>query len=215
MPRSGRPPARSIGTPGAGASAAAGRRRGEPLVDDRVAGQGARPGSRASSSLAVDDRDVAVVGDPADHRDRQAPALADRATSSQRSGRTIASIRSCDSEIITSNGSMPGSRRGIAVEVDPHPGPRPVGGLGRGAGDPAGAEVLEPLDEPALDQLERRLDQELLGERVADLDAGPLRGVVVAERRAGEDARPADPVAAGRRAEQHDEVARARARPRA
>ena len=36
-------------------------------------------------------------------------------TSARRSGRTTASIRSCDSEIITSNGAMPGSRRGIAA----------------------------------------------------------------------------------------------------
>ena len=36
-------------------------------------------GMRASSSRLADDRDVAVVGDRADDRDRQAPALADLA----------------------------------------------------------------------------------------------------------------------------------------
>ena len=66
---------------------------------------------------------------------------------------------------------MPGSRRGIASSSIRIPVAGPVGRLGGRAGDPAGAEVLEALDEPALDQLERRLDQELLGERVADLDA--------------------------------------------
>ncbi len=35
-------------------------------------------------------------------------------TASQRCGSTIATIRSWDSEIMTSNGSRPGSRRGIA-----------------------------------------------------------------------------------------------------
>ena len=52
-----------------------------------------------------------------------------------------------------------------------------------------------------------RLDQQLLGERVADLDGRSLGRVVVAERRAGEDRRATDPVAPGRGAEQHDEVA--------
>ena len=109
---------------------------------------------------------------------------------------------------------MPGSRRGIGVEVDADAGARPIGRLGRRAGDAGGAEVLQPLDEPALDELERRLDQQLLGERVADLDRGPLRGVVVGERRGGEDRRSPDAVAAGRAPEQDGEVARARAPPR-
>ena len=70
------------------------------------------------------------------------------------------------------------------VEIDEDPGSGPVGRLGRRAGDPAGAEVLEALDQPALDQLETRLDEQLLGERVADLDRRPLRRLVGAERRA-------------------------------
>ena len=39
---------------------------------------------------------------------------------------------------------------------------------------PAGAQVLQAFDEAALDQLEAGLDEQLLGERVADLDAWPL-----------------------------------------
>ena len=35
-------------------------------------------------------------------------------TSSRSAGSTIASIRSCDSLVITSNGAMPGSRRGTS-----------------------------------------------------------------------------------------------------
>ena len=72
---------------------------------------------------------------------------------------------------MTSNGSMPGLAARDRVEVDEDAGPGPVGGLRRRAGDPAGAEVLEALDEAALDELEARLDEQLLGERVADLDA--------------------------------------------
>ena len=55
------------------------------------------------------------------------------------------------------------------------PGAGPVGGLRRGAGDARRAEVLEALDQAALDELEAGLDEQLLGERVADLDARPLR----------------------------------------
>ena len=57
-------------------------------------------------------------------------------------------------EIMTSNGSMSGSRRGIASRSTRMPGPGSIGGLRRGARDAAGAQVLEPLDEPALDELE-------------------------------------------------------------
>ena len=35
---------------------------------------------------------------------------------------------------------------------------------------PPAPEVLQPFDQAALDELEARLDQQLLGERVADLD---------------------------------------------
>ena len=58
------------------------------------------------------------------------------------------------------------------VEVDEDPGAAPVRRLGHGAGDPGGAEVLDADDEPLGDQLEGRLDQQLLRERVADLHRG-------------------------------------------
>ncbi len=163
----------------------------------------ARPSTIAMSPSAVT-RPMIATGRPQRSQTSR--------TSSQRSGRTAAHIRSCDSEIITSNGSRPGSRRGIASRSTSDPGARPVGRLRGRAGDPAGAEVLEPLDQAPLDELEAGLDEQLLGERVADLDGRPLGRVVVGERRARQDGRAADAVAPGRRAEQHDEVARARAR---
>ena len=92
-------------------------------------------------------------------------------TASQRSGRTIAQhplLRLGDHHLERLHARLAARDR---VEVDDDPGARPIGGLRRGAGDPAGAEVLEALDEAALDQLEAGLDQQLLGERVADLDA--------------------------------------------
>ena len=127
-------------------------------------------------------------------------------TAGHRAGSTIATMRSCDSEIITSNGSSPGSRRGIASRSTSIPVPPRSAVSRRGAGDPGRPEVLDADDEALRDQLERRLDQQLLRERVADLDRRPLGRVLVAERRAREHGRPADPVAPGRRAVQHDEV---------
>ena len=212
MPRSGSRSLGSSGAPGAGAARRCGRRRGEPLVDDGVAGQGRgrhRAISRADGSVVQppDDRDVAVVGDPADDRDGQAPALAHLADGvpairPDGGAHPLLALRDHDLERLHVR-LAPRDR----VEVDEDARPGPVGGLRRRAGDAAGAEVLEALDEPALDELEARLDEQLLGERVADLDGRPLGRVVVGERRAGEDGRPADPVAPGRRAEQDDQVA--------
>ncbi len=63
-----------------------------------------------------------------------------------------------------------------------------------------------------MEEVERALDEQLLPERVADLDRRPLAGPAgpvprAVEALAGQDADPTDPVAAGPRAEQHDEVA--------
>ena len=199
-----------------------GGRRRHPGVDDRVAGQGSRrdPGDLTGAcgrppirvQPALDDRDVAVVGDPSDDRDRQAPPLAHLADIVPARGqdrRAHPLLRLRDHDLEGRQSRLAARDR---VEVDDDPGARPIGGLRRGAGDPAGAEVLETLDEPALDQLEARLDQQLLRERVADLDGRALRRVVVGEGGAGQDGRPADPVPPGRRAVQDDEIARSRRR---
>ena len=62
----------------------------------------------------------------------------------------------------------------------------------------------------ALEQLEAALEQLLLLERIADLDARALGLVALVELGAREHRRPADPVPAGARAEQHHVVAHAR-----
>ena len=95
-----------------------------------------------------------------------------------------------------------------AVEVDVDAGAA-ARHLGERRGEPGRAAVLQRLDEAALDELEARLDQLLARERVADLDRRPLVRVVLAELLAGEHARAADAVAAGRRAVEDDDVARA------
>src|SRR5207237_8692466 len=79
---------------------------------------------------------------------------------------------------------------------------------GERGGEAGRAAVLERLDESPLDELDRGLDQLLAGERVADLDGGPLVVRALAELPAREHAGAADPVAAGRGAEEQDEVAR-------
>ena len=74
-------------------------------------------------------------------------------------------------------------------------------------GEPGGAAVLQRLDEPALDELDARLDQLLARERIADLHARPLVGIVLAELLRRQHRRAADAVAPGRRAVEHDELA--------
>ena len=207
-PALGQSVARVERDPGRRRRAAMGRRRGDARVDDGVAreGRGRHPGDLGP---AADDGDVAVVGHDADDGDGQAPPLADLADlvpalRLDRGAHPL--LRLGDHHLEWRHVRLTAGDR---VEVDPDARARPVRGLGCGARDPTGAEVLESLDESALDELERCLDQQLLGERVADLHARPLRGVVLAERGAREHGRPADAVASRGRSEQDDEVARA------
>ena len=107
-----------------------------------------------------------------------------------------------------------GRERGVAqrhpVELDLHPAVAGAGQLGRRAREPGAAEVLDAGDDAGGEQLERALDEQLLHERVADLDAGPLGGTVGGERLGRQHADAADAVAARTRAVQHDLVADAR-----
>ena len=113
-----------------------------------------------------------------------------------------------------SHGSMPvlAQRHAVEVDVDAGAVARHLRERGRETG---GAAVLQRLDEAALDELERRLDQLLAGERVADLDRRPLVGVVLPELGAGEHGGAADAVASRRRAEEDDVTRRSRSRARA
>ncbi len=128
-PRSGSASGGSAGAPGAGAArrrAGARDSRSNTIASDASAGAGIRASSTApgtgrpsaSSAPALSGPVSTTTSGSAVTRPMIATGRSHRShtarTASQRAGSTIASIRSCDSEIITSNGSSPGSRRGIA-----------------------------------------------------------------------------------------------------
>ena len=183
------------------------RRRGGPgacarhLVARAAVDEGARPGCRRpsrrrGSSAACRRPSTSPMAVRVD-----LPAAADVLDLGQRArARRPPAIRSCDSEIMISNGSM-----SCLAQRDTRRGrcrcrPRRCAAIsdGRG-GQPGGAEVLQRLEQAALEQLERALDQLLARERVADLHARALLGRALAEALRGEHAGAADAVAAGAR----------------
>ena len=138
--------------------------------------------SRLTGTSATARRDAApkalAVGDLADRR-AAPPSARTRRARADALGPGHARIRSCDSETMISNGSMSGSRSGIA-QVERHPDAALAGHLGRGRGEPGRAQVLQRDQQLALEQLEGALDQLLAAERVADLDRRPLGLVALA-----------------------------------
>ncbi len=93
------------------------------------------------------------------------------------------------------------------VELDVHATVARAGELGGRAGEPGAAEVLDAGDHARGEQLEGALDEQLLHEGVADLDAGPLGGSSLVEGLAREHGDAADAVAAGAGAVEDDAVA--------
>ena len=150
-----------------------------------------------------------VVRDLADRRARQLPARADLLDLGEPRwlddrGHALLRLRDHDLERLH---ALLAQRHALELQLDADPAARRhLGGRG---GESRGAEILDGHDEPARRQLERALDQLLARERVADLNARPLVLVALVEILRRQHARPADAVAAGRRAEQDDEVARA------
>ena len=143
----------------------------------------------------------------------QLPALADRED-------RVEHLRADDRDhplLALADHHLPGLHPLLAQRhlVEPEVDPAVARHLRERGGEAGGAAVLQRLDEPGLDELDRDLDQLLARERVADLDGGTLVGVVLAELLAREHRGAADPVAAGGRAVEDDEVARpGRAGPR-
>ena len=125
-------------------------------------------------------------------------------------GSTTAIIRSCDSLMRISSGASVESRSGTRSSstcMPPSPARRELGG---GARETGAAEVLDAGDEAGGEDLERALDEQLLHEGVADLDARPLGGTIRVEGLGRQHGDAADAVAAGAGAVQDDLVAGAR-----
>ena len=163
------------------------------------------PGRDRADDLAVEERaQLAGVGDLADHGVHAAPTARRRAcTALEQLGPHDGDhplLRLGDHDLPRLDARL-AQRHAVEVDVDAGAVARHLGERG---GEPGGAAVLQRLDEPALDELERRLDQLLAGERVADLHGRPLVVRVLAELLAREHGRAADPVAAGRRAVEDD-----------
>ena len=167
-----------------------------------------RPRGHVDHGLAVPlDVEPAGLGDLADHDRLDVPLLADREERSTSAGLEDGHhplLRLAHQDLLR-------SERGVAerdqVERDVHAAVTGAGELGGRAGETGAAEVLDAGDHARGEQLERALDQQLLHERVADLDARPLgrTGLVEGLRRQDDDA--ADAVAAGARAVQDHLVA--------
>src|SRR2546421_2710419 len=119
-----------------------------------------------------------------------------RSTSRSRPGRGMTSIRSWDSDSMTSYGVMSCARR-HERHVDTHADTAFGGDLTRRASESRRAKVLERFHRIGFDQLERGFKQKLFEEGIAHLDrrAFGVRTGAELERRQERGAR--DPVAAG------------------
>ena len=167
---------------------------------------GEQPGGDRPDLVAVPERaQEPGVGDLADDRAVELPAVDHRLDLGEPLGRDDRDhplLRLRDHHLPRLHALL-ALRHAVEVDVDPVVGRH----LGERRGEPCRAAVLEREHEPALDELDRDLDQPLAGERVADLHRGPLLGVVLAELGAREHRGAADPVAPGRRAVEDDERA--------
>ena len=111
---------------------------------------------------------------------------------------------------MNSNGFISSSRCGIFVDVDVEADAAAARHLAAlEVVRPAAPQVAEADEQLVVEQLEARLDEQLLLERVAHLDGRALVLGPLVELLAREHARAADAVAAGGRADEQHEVARA------
>ena len=191
---------------------------GHRLVDDVVRLHGGRADDRAlvgqtaggdvGDALAVPpDAQHLAVGDLADDGAVEVPAHAHLAHVGDLlvgDDRQHALLALADHDLPRLHVGL-AQRHAVGVDVEAHV--ALARHLRAGAGEAGGAEVLHAHHELAVDELEARLDELLLGERVADLDARALLLERLVELLAGEHAGAADAVAAGLGADEHHVVA--------
>ena len=180
------------------------RHRGR-LVAERRRRVLARHADRVEEPVV--DAEPAGVGDPADDRRPDLPAFAEREDLVEVLGRDDRQhpLLALGREHLDRVHARLALRRARHVDVHARAGLRR--GLGRRARDPGRAEVLHADREAGVEQREARLDELLLLERVAHLHRRSLGLAALLEPGRREHAGAADAVAAGRRAEQHREVA--------
>ncbi len=202
---------------GEGAGVAGGHlveRRGPrhgPVVTGRVLVEaGGRDIGQDLAVPTVEDPQAPPGRHPANHRGPHLPLGAARQDRGQVVGRDNGDhpfLALAGHDLEGQHGRFPQGHRG---HVDVHPDPAARRRLAGSADQPRPAQVLDADHEVAIQQLQARLDEPLLLERVADLDVGPfgrLDGGVVAEPRGCQHAHAADPVAAGGGTEQDREIA--------
>ena len=95
-------------------------------------------------------------------------------------------------------GAEPRVAQRYQIKINVHSAVTGAGQLGGGTRESRATEVLDSGDQPGCENLQRALDEQLLQEWIADLDAGALAGLGVIEGLRGEHTDPADAVCAGR-----------------
>ena len=132
---------------------------------------------------------------------------ASSSTASSRSGVTIASIRSWLSEVSTSTGSMPGSRLATRATSTSIPTP-PLAAVSDAAHDnPAAPRSWTPTASLRSSNSRHASISRFSSNGSPTCTEGRFVSLALVETSRGEHARAADPVAPGRRAEQHRKVA--------
>ena len=183
------------------------RRPGHRAVVDRtVVGQGSR--DDVDHCLAVPhDPEPVALGHLADRSGQDAPLRGD--------GQDLVEVgRGDDREhplLRLARQDLGRVHRGLAqrhpVQMGEHAALTGCGRLAQGAGQPRAAKILDALDQLGVEDLQAGLDQQLLGERVTDLDGRAVGRTALVEGGGREHADAPDAVAAGLGAEQHDDVA--------
>ncbi len=156
---------------------------------------------------AVVDPEATGGGHPADHRGPDLPPLAegqDLVEVLRRHDGQHPFLALGDHDLHRVHPWLPAQHAG---DVDVHPHAALGRRLRRGAGQPAGAEVLHADGQTGVEEGQAGLDELLLLERVADLDRRALVGRRFVEPGRGQDAGAADAVAPGGGTEQHGKVA--------
>ena len=176
------------------------------VVGGAVVGDRVRVDVDDGPPVPVDDEPVAV-GDLADDRGLDVPPGADRHEALD----VVWGDDGHHALLRLAHEDLLGRHRGVAqgdeVELAVHAAVAGAGQLARGAADTGRAEVLQSGDDAGVEELEGALDEELLHEGVAHLDAGALLRAVGLEGLGGEHRGAPDAVGAGGGAEEDHLVA--------